>query len=171
MGNRFTSKHRDRKHIYFSHGWWVLQVRQRILSAGLCPDTKVCGGCAVEKNASEFSKTNGKVRRDGSRATYLHPYCKDCACAIAKKIYYENIPRARETKARNYAKNRERDCAYARSYRAENKDRNAELDRRYKKANRAKLTAAQNARYRLNKIATPKLLSWLHRLQITELYE
>lgn len=132
---------------------------------------KICKGCREEKIESDFPKTKGRVRKDGSRPIYLYPYCKVCARERAKKNYYENIPRCREAKARNYAKQRERDCAYARAYRAANKERNAELDRQYKKSNRAKLTAAQNARYRLNRIATPQWLSFLHRLQITELYE
>lgn len=135
------------------------------------PVTKICKGCAVAKVADDFPKTKGRARKDGSRAIYLYPYCNECTRERARKNYYDNIPRYREAKARNYALNRERDCAYARSYRAANKERNAELDRQYKKDNRAKLTAAQNARYLLNRIATPKWLSWLHRLQITELYE
>lgn len=143
----------------------------RIFSAGLRPDTKTCKGCGLDKSAANFSETKGKPRRDGSSAIYLNSYCIPCVLDRAKKTYYENIPRARETKARNYADNRERDCAYAQAYRADNKQRNAELDREYKQANRAKLTAAQNARYRINRKATPQCLSFWHHLQITELYE
>lgn len=127
---------------------------------------KRCKECRIEKPFDQFSvirKQNGRV--------HLYPYCLDCAREKSKREYWNNIPRHRENKAKNYAKNRERDCAYARTYRSTHKEKNAEINKSWKTANRAKVTAAQNARYKLNRIATPPWLSFIDKLRIAELYE
>lgn len=131
---------------------------------------KICSDCGLEKPFSEFYPVKSRGW-SGRTYEFRHCYCKDCTRARARQWHRDNPQRAKEKKAADYAKNAERDRAYAKKHRAENKELHAESNRAYKKANRARLTAAQNERQERNRIATPKWLSCLDRILIRELYE
>jgi hypothetical protein len=129
--------------------------------------SKICKGCKIEKPADRFSQT----KKSGGSRYYLYPYCRECAAKKSMEWHKANPLKAKIRKAINYAKNKDRECTYARAYRATHKDQTAATDKAYKVANRAKLTAQQNARYKLNKCATPSWLSFIQKAQIMEMYE
>jgi hypothetical protein len=132
---------------------------------------KKCKRCMKEKPISEFSMLKGKPKKNGEVKQRPFPYCNECSRLRSKEWYHSNLERGREKNRAAHAANRQRDRDNAKKYRATNKEKVAAYDKAYKSATRPARTAAQNARYELNKRATPRCLSWMDKLRIAELYE
>ena len=114
---------------------------------------KVCSGCKVEKDFSEFCKHRN--HKDGLSST-----CKDCAREYNKK-YRQN--------------NRESIAEKKKEYQQNNKERIAEHGREYRKNNpyqiqSSRLSSSARKRAKKNKIpidldfiSMPNMLNWLKR--------
>lgn len=90
---------------------------------------KTCTKCGAEKSLEEYSID--RAGRSGRKSV-----CRTCLAAKAAKWTAENPEKAKQAKARWFAKNREREMKRAADWKANNPERAAEYRERYRGKNR-----------------------------------
>ena len=96
---------------------------------------------------------------------------KEAARLRAKKWYYENKKRGKESRKQYAQKNKNKLALYKKQWHEENKERCNKNKRAWKKANKHKVNANTRMRQAAKLNATPPWLNEDHKFMLEEIYE
>lgn len=108
-------------------------------------ETKICTKCGIEKKSCEYGIRTIKGQK------YLRPYCKKCACIMAKNYTKTHPQEIIERRKEYYKKNREKSLKRSKEYREKNKKEILKREAIYRNKNKKKRNMQNREYYQKHK--------------------